>query len=89
MFDSENMDTVEDYTLLGGGGTDFTCIFKHLKEEERVPNKLIVFTDGLPYDSWGDEDYCDTLWVIHGSNTITPPFGTWAYYDDHRVAKAA
>jgi predicted metal-dependent peptidase len=88
-FNSENMDTVEEYKLVGGGGTDFTCIFTHLKEEERVPNKLIVFTDGLPYNTWGTEDYCDTLWVIHGSNAITPPFGVWAYYDDHRIAQAA
>jgi predicted metal-dependent peptidase len=37
-FNSDNMDTVEDYKLMGGGGTDFTCIFDHLKEEGRVPN---------------------------------------------------
>lgn len=83
-FTSENMDTVEEYKLMGGGGTDFDCIFKNLKDQGRVPNKLIVFTDGLPWNSWGDSDYCDTLWVIHGSNTIVPPFGVAAYYDDHR-----
>jgi predicted metal-dependent peptidase len=88
-FTSENMDTVEEYELKGGGGTDFTCIFDDLKERGRVPNKLIVFTDGMPFGSWGSEDYCDTLWIIHGSNQIVPPFGIAAYYDDHKSAQAA
>jgi predicted metal-dependent peptidase len=88
-FTSENMDTVEDYQLKGGGGTDFTCIFKHLKEENRVPSKLIVFTDGYPFGSWGDAEYCDTLWIIHGDPNPNPPFGNFAIYDDHRIAQAA
>lgn len=83
-YSSENMDTVDQYELHGGGGTDFTCIFTHLKEECIVPQRLIVFTDGLPFGSWGDENYCDVTWVIHGSSDIKPPFGTWAYYDDHK-----
>jgi predicted metal-dependent peptidase len=88
-FTSENMDTVEDYQLKGGGGTDFTCIFKHLKEENRVPNKLIVFTDGYRFGSWGDAEYCDTLWIIHGDPNPNPPFGNFAIYDDHRISQAA
>ena len=88
-FNSDNMDTVEDYKLMGGGGTDFTCIFEHLKEEGRVPNKLIVFTDCYPNGSWGDPDYCDTLWISHGHPNPVAPFGVVAIYDDHRVAQAA
>jgi hypothetical protein len=30
----------------------------------------------------GDEHYCDTLFIIHGSETIVPPFGQYAYYKD-------
>jgi len=82
-FTSENLDTIEGYQLMGGGGTDFTCIFKYLKDEGRVPTRLIVFTDGMPWGSWGDEGYTDTTWIIHGSKDITPPWGSWAYYDDH------
>lgn len=88
-FNSDNMDTVEDYKLMGGGGTDFTCIFDHLKEEGRVPNKLIVFTDGYPNGSWGDPEYCDTLWIIHGDPNPNPPFGVFSIYEDHKVAQAA
>ena len=83
-FTSENLDTVDDYELHGGGGTDFDCIFDFLKEEAIVPERLIVFTDGYPFGSWGDADYCDTTWIIHGDPNPNPPFGAWAIYDDHR-----
>jgi predicted metal-dependent peptidase len=83
-FTSENLDTVDEYELHGGGGTDFDCIFNFLKEEAIVPERLIVFTDGYPFGSWGDADYCDTTWIIHGDLNPNPPFGTYAIYDDHR-----
>jgi len=83
-FTSENLDTVDEYKIMGGGGTDFDCIFKYLKEEGSVPNRLIVFTDGYPVGSWGDADYCDTTWIIYGDPDPNPPFGSWAIYDDHK-----
>jgi len=83
-FSSENMENLEEYQLHGGGGTDFDCIFNDLKEAGRVPNRLIVFTDGYPCGSWGTPDYCDTTWIIHGDPNPNPPFGVFALYDDHR-----
>jgi predicted metal-dependent peptidase len=79
-FNSDNLDSIGDYDPKGGGGTDFTAIFDYLKAEEIEPKRLIVLTDGQPYGSWGDENYCDTVWIIHGSETIVPPWGTHAYY---------
>ena len=83
-YDSDNLDSMIDYEVKGGGGTDFTCIFKYLKDEEIIPRRLIVFTDGYPFGSWGDEDYCDTTWILHGTTTIVPPWGTHAYYDESK-----
>jgi predicted metal-dependent peptidase len=83
-FTSENMDSVENYEPMGGGGTDFTAIFDYLKETGKEPKRLIVFTDGYPAGSWGTEGYCDTTWIIHGDPDPHPPFGQWALYDDHR-----
>ena len=80
-YSSDNLDTMSDYEPKGGGGTDFTSIFDYLKERGEDTKRLIVFTDGMPFGSWGDEDFCDTTWIIHGSNTIVPPFGTYAYFD--------
>ena len=80
-YSSDNLDTMSEYEPKGGGGTDFTSIFDYLKERGEDTKRLIVFTDGMPFGSWGDEDFCDTTWIIHGSNTIVPPFGTYAYFD--------
>jgi len=81
-FSSENMDLIDEYEPMGGGGTDFDCIFKYLKDIGNVPKRLICFTDGYPFGSWGDSDYCDTTWVIHGDKNPNPPFGTYAIYDE-------
>ena len=83
-FNSENMDRIDEYQPVGGGGTDFDAVFDYLKREGRVPKRLIVFTDGYPFGSWGDKDYCDTTWIIHGDPDPNPPFGTWAIYNDHK-----
>jgi predicted metal-dependent peptidase len=81
-FSSENMESIEEYQPMGGGGTDFDCIFTYLKENAIDPKRLIVFTDGYPCGSWGDPDYCDTTWIIHGDPNPNPPFGTYAIYDE-------
>jgi predicted metal-dependent peptidase len=86
-FTSENLDTVDEYEPQGGGGTDFDSIFDYLKEIGNVPKRLIVFTDGYPCGSWGDADYCDTTWIIHGDTDPNPPFGTFAIYDDHKTRR--
>ena len=81
-FHSDNMDSIDEYEPQGGGGTDFDCIFTYLKENAIDPKRLIVFTDGYPNGSWGDPDYCDTTWIIHGDKNPNPPFGTYALYDE-------
>lgn len=83
-YDSDSLEDIREYQLTGGGGTDFDCIFKYLKDQEIEPKKLVVFTDGYPFGSWGDPNYCDTVWIIHGNPNPNPPFGVWAAYDDHK-----
>ena len=83
-FHSDNMDSIEEYEPMGGGGTDFDCIFKYLKDNAIDPKRLIVFTDGYPCGSWGDANYCDTTWIIHGDKNPNPPFGTYAIYDESK-----
>lgn len=80
-YNSDNLDTICDYEVKGGGGTDFDCIFAYLKEEQIEPKRLVVFTDGYPFGSWGDENYADTVWIIHGNQTVVPPWGQYAYYE--------
>ncbi len=83
-YDSDNLDSIIDYEPAGGGGTDFTAIYDYLKEEDIQPRRLVVFTDGYPFGSWGDEEYCDVTWILHGTTTIVPPWGAHAYYEEER-----
>ena len=83
-FDSDNLENIEDYDIQGCGGTDFEAIFGYLKSADIEPKKLVVFTDGYPFGSWGDPNYCDTVWIIHGNKTPDPPFGIWAEYEETR-----
>ena len=69
------------YQVKGGGGTEFDCNWDYMKKHDINPKKFIMFTDGYPWGSWGDEMYCDTVFIIHGNDTIVPPFGAHAYYD--------
>jgi predicted metal-dependent peptidase len=85
-YDSDNLDDICDYEVKGGGGTDFDAIYSYLKENEIEPKRLVVFTDGYPFGSWGDENYADTVWILHGTTTIEPPWGQYAYYDEEKVS---
>ncbi len=51
-----------------------------MKEEGIEPKKFIMFTDGYPWNSWGDEDYCDT-WVSGKGSNEKAPFGETVHYD--------
>ena len=83
-FSSDNLDDVLDYEPKGGGGTDFMAMFNYLKDEQIEPKRLVVFTDGYPWDTWGDPNYCETVWIIHSNDNPTPPFGTWAKYEEDK-----
>lgn len=78
-FTSYDGDELINYDVTGGGGTEFMCVWNYFKEEDYVPKKLIMFTDGYPWGSWGDENYCDTIFIIHGPERIIPPFGLYAH----------
>ena len=81
-FDSENLEDITGYEIMGGGGTDFDCVFEYFKANEIEPKRHIMFTDGYPCGSWGSEEYCDTVFIMHGTTSIVPPFGQFAYYEE-------
>lgn len=85
-FTQDNMKDILEYEPEGGGGTDFEANWKFMKENDIQPKKLVVFTDGYPYGSWGNENYCDTVWIIKGNPSVQPPFGIWAHYEEAKNA---
>ena len=83
-FSSTDGEDFSNYQPIGGGGTEFMCNWEYMKEHDIQPKKLIMFTDGYPFGSWGEDDYCDTVFVIHGHHdkNFTAPFGITAHYED-------
>lgn len=80
-FDESNVEKIFEYQIKGGGGTDFGAVWDYMKEEDYRPKQLLFFTDGYPCGTWGDPDYVDTLFIIHGNDTIVAPFGETLYYE--------
>jgi len=80
---------LEEYEPMGGGGTDFVVNWTYMKENDIVPKKFIMFTDGYPWDSWGDQDYCDTIFIIKGGMTDNAPFGQTVVYKRDVVGSPA
>ena len=82
-FSADGGDDLMDYEIKGGGGTDFDANWTYMKEEGIEPKKFIMFTDGYPWSSWGDENYCDTIFIVHShpNKNLEAPFGMTAHYD--------
>lgn len=81
--DGDGLESLLEYDIQGGGGTDFMVNWTFMEEEGIEPHKFIMFTDGYPYGSWGNEDYCDTVFLINnGSKDIVAPFGITVYYEE-------
>jgi len=81
VFTEDNGEDICDYEPMGGGGTDFDVCYTYMKEQGIEPKQFIMFTDGYPFGSWGDEQYCDSVFVIHGNDQIQAPFGVTAHYE--------
>jgi len=80
-FTHDDGDDMLHYSPEGGGGTDFLVNWTFMKENDIEPKKFIMFTDGMPWNSWGDPDYCDTIFVIKGNERAEAPFGTTVQYE--------
>ena len=75
---------LSEYEVLGGGGTDFMVNWTYMKDNDIQPKKFIMFTDGYAWDSWGDSEYCETIFIIHSNHNknLEGPFGITAHYEE-------
>jgi predicted metal-dependent peptidase len=84
VFTPDNSEELLDYQLGSGGGTEFECNWEYMKEQGIEPKKFVMFTDGWPFNSWGDEHYCDTIFLINNpyERNIEAPWGMTVQYED-------
>ena len=83
-FTADGGKDLSEYEVLGGGGTDFMVNWKYMKDNDIQPKKFIMFTDGYAWDSWGDSEYCETIFIIHSNHNknLEGPFGITAHYEE-------
>jgi predicted metal-dependent peptidase len=83
-FSADGGEDLSDYEIMGGGGTDFMANWTYMKENDIQPKKFIMFTDGYAWDSWGDPDWCETVFIIHSHHdkNLQAPFGVTAHYEE-------
>ena len=83
-FTADSGEDLRDYEIMGGGGTDFMANWTYMKDNDIQPKKFIMFTDGYAWDSWGDPDYCDTIFIVHSHHdkNLEGPFGITAHYEE-------
>ncbi len=77
----DEADDLLEYEPQGGGGTDFEVNWTFMQENGIQPKKFIMFTDGYPCGGWGDEDYCDTIFIVKGNEQAEAPFGQTVIYE--------
>lgn len=82
-FTPDIRDEVDSYDVQGGGGTDFEVNWDYMKENDIVPHQFIMFTDGYPCGGWGDDEYCDTIFLIQGNEGTEAPFGITCHYEEY------
>jgi predicted metal-dependent peptidase len=83
-FTADSGEDLTDYEIIGGGGTDFMVNWTYMKDNDIQPKKFIMFTDGYAWDSWGDPEWCETIFIIHSNHNknLEAPFGITAHYEE-------
>ena len=82
VFTDDDGRSITEFEMTGGGGTKFMPNWDFMKARGLEPNQFIMFTDGEPWKSWGDPDYCDTMFLIKNPwSKPVAPFGQSVYYE--------
>jgi predicted metal-dependent peptidase len=89
-FTDDDGRSITEFEMTGGGGTKFMPNWDFMKARGIEPDQFIMFTDGEPWKSWGDPDYCDTMFLIKNPwSKPVAPFGQSVYYEAQSQKQAA
>lgn len=79
-FNQDQGEEMLQYKIEGGGGTDVNCVIDWMRENNKEPAQLFVFTD-LYFSFPEDPLICPTTFIVIGNDNITPPWGESIKYD--------
>ena len=80
VYDAKPFESVNELLSIrpkGGGGTDFTVIFKYVREKrsDPAPAAIVILTDGYcPFPNESAAMGIPVLWILNNNN-VTPPWG--------------
>jgi len=83
-FDESTGFDLLDFSLRGGGGTDFGKNWSFMKSKNIKPHRFIMFTDGYCDFKGCDPDYVDTVWLVHSNPHFKAPFGLALPYEERK-----
>jgi predicted metal-dependent peptidase len=78
-FTQDDGEKMMEYKIQGGGGTDFNCVHKWMRDNQKEPVQLFVFTD-LYFTYMEDPLICPTTFIVIG-NDAAPPYGDSINYN--------
>lgn len=78
-FNQDDGEKLMQYKISGGGGTDLNCVHEWMRENEKEPVQLFVFTD-LYFSYMEDPHICPTTFIVIG-NDAPPPYGDSINYN--------
>lgn len=82
-FNENNIDELEEWTPVGGGGTCIKSAFDFLKKKEIDVDTFVVFSDMEDSSQNSvDPDQIETVWIINNpyNNNVSCPFGVGVNY---------
>ena len=72
-YDENGIDTMRESTRpMGGGGTEPSCITQYMREQNIMPDCVVVLTDGEVGGDWGGEWPVPVLWCITNKRISAP-----------------
>jgi len=80
IYTNDSDEQIEDYDIQGGGGTDIGANWEFMRENDISPRQFVVFTD-MYSDTFGDADYCPTIFVVFDNPNPPHPHGIIVDYD--------
>lgn len=80
IYTNDSDEPIENYDIQGGGGTDIGANWDFMKENDICPKQLVVFTD-MYSSTFGDPDYCPTIFVVFDNPNPPNPHGINVDYD--------
>ncbi len=78
-----DMEDLQQITPIGGGGTDYHCIFRYVRRCMPIPpSSIVIFTDGqCEFPEEAEADNIPVLWLFTEPN-MEAPWGRSAYVEN-------